>query len=81
MLTQQLTADYILNPNAWDEITTKLNEMAKENRLIKQAVCKTYNTVTGMLGKAKGKTHVTNPDDKINIKKQMNPCSKALSLT
>ena len=52
---QQLTVDYVLNPNAWDEIATKLNEMAEENRLIKQAVHKTYNTMTGMLGKAKSK--------------------------
>ena len=37
----------------WDEIMTKLNEMAKENRLIKQAVHKTYNTATGVLWKGK----------------------------
>ena len=30
---QQLSAVYVLSENAWDEITTKLNEMAKENRL------------------------------------------------
>ena len=53
---QQLTADYIMSQHVWDEITTKLNEMAKENRLIKQAVCKTYSTTTGMLKKAKNKT-------------------------
>ena len=41
VLRQQLTADYLMSQHAWDEITTKLNEMAKENRLIKQAVCKT----------------------------------------
>ena len=35
MLTQQLIVDYILNQNAWNEIMTKLNKMAKENRLIK----------------------------------------------
>ena len=59
---------------------TKLNEMAKENRLFKQAVCKMYNTVAGMLGKAKSKTTVTNPDAKINIKKLMNPGSKGVRL-
>ena len=53
VVTQQLTADYVISQHAWDEITTKLNEMAKENRLIKQAVCKTYNTATDVLGKAK----------------------------
>ena len=37
---QQLTSDHILSQNAWNEIATKLNEMAKENRLIKQAVQK-----------------------------------------
>ena len=54
--------------------------MAKENRLTKQAVCRTYNTVAGMLGKAKSKTHVTNPDDRINNKKQTNPGSNGISL-
>ena len=53
---QQLTADYVMSQHAWDEITTKLNEMAKENRLIEQAVHKTYNTATGVLGKSKNKT-------------------------
>ena len=62
-----------MNQNAWNEIMTKLNKMAKENMLIKQAVHKTYNTVAGMLGKAKSTALVTNPDDKINITKQMNP--------
>ena len=75
---QQLTADYIWNQNALDEITTKLNEMAEENRLIKQAVHKTYNTAAGMLGKAKSKILVTNLDDKINIKEQMNQGSKGI---
>ena len=76
--TQQLTVDYILNHNSWDEIKTKLNEMAEENRLIKHEVHKTYNTVAGMLGKAKSIALVTDPDDKINIKKQMNPGSKGV---
>ena len=76
VLMQQLTVDYVLNQNAWDEIITKLKEMAKENRLNKQAVHKTYNTAAGMLGKAKRKTLVTNPDDRINSKKQTNPGSK-----
>ena len=52
VLMQQLTMDFILNQNAWDEIMTKLTKMAKENRLIMQAVCKTYNPVAGMLRKA-----------------------------
>ena len=50
---QQLTTDYVMRQHAWDVITTKMNEMAKENRLIKQAVCKTYNTTIGVLGKFK----------------------------
>ena len=33
VLTQQLTADYVMSQYAWDEITTKLNEMAEKNRL------------------------------------------------
>ena len=49
-----------MSQHAWDEITIKLNDMAKENRLIKQAVCKTYNTTTGVLGKSKNKTLATN---------------------
>ena len=52
--------------------------MAKDNRLIKQAVCKTYNAAAGMLGKAKSKTLVTNPDDRIHNKKQTNPGSKGV---
>ena len=39
---QQLTADYVMSWHAWDEIMTNLNEMAKENRLIKQAVLQVY---------------------------------------
>ena len=76
MLTQQLTADYVLNQNAWDGIASKLNEMAKENRVIKQTVHKTYNTAMGMLGKVKKKTLVINPNVRINSKKQTNPGSK-----
>ena len=75
---QQLTADNVLNQNAWDKIATKLNEMAKENRLIKQAVHKSCNTVAGILGKAKSETPVTNPDDRIYNKKQTNPGSKGV---
>ena len=55
VLMQQLTADYILNQNAWEEIVTKLNEKAKENGLIEQAIHKTHNTATGMLGKQRTK--------------------------
>ena len=76
VLMQQLTADYVLNQNAWKEIAAKLNEMANENGLIKQGFHKTYNTVAGMLGMAKSKTPVTNPDDRINNKKQINPGKK-----
>ena len=72
MLTQQLTADYVMSQHAWEEITTKLNEMAKENRLIKQEVHKTYNTATGVLGKSKNKTLTTSPNDRTNLCKQSN---------
>ena len=44
----------------------RLNEMAKENRLIKQAVHKTYDTATGVLGKAKNKTLTASPNDRTN---------------
>ena len=36
------------------------------------------NTATGMLEKGKSKALVTKSDDKINIKKQMNPGSKGI---
>ena len=71
VLTQQLTADYAMTQHAQDETVTKLNKMAKENRLIKQAVCKTYNTAaTGVLWKAKNKT--ANPNGRTNNNKQHN---------
>ena len=73
---QQLTADYGMSQHSWDEITTKLNEMAEENRLIKQAVHKTYNTAKGVLGKSKNKTLATRPNDRTNNCKQSNQCSK-----
>ena len=75
---QQLIADYVMGQHAWDEITTKLNEMAKENRLIKQAVCKTYNTATGVLGKAKNKTPTAISNDRTNNHKKPNQGSKSV---
>ena len=74
---QQLTVDYIMSQQAWDEITTKLNEMAKVNRLIKQAIHKTCNTATGVLGKAKNKTLMASPNDRTNNCQQPNQCSKS----
>ena len=41
-LTQQLTTDYTLNPHVWNESADKMNEMAEENRLLKQAVLSFY---------------------------------------
>ena len=72
MLSQQLTADYVMSQHAWDEITTKLNEIAKENRLITQAVHKTYNTTTDVYRKSKNKTLPTSPNDRTNNHKQSN---------
>ena len=46
-LTQQLSTNYALNPCVWNEITDKMNEMAEENRLIKQAVLGTYKRMKG----------------------------------
>ena len=40
VLIQQLTADYVMSQHALDKIITKLNEMAEENRLIKQQFTK-----------------------------------------
>ena len=67
-----------MSQNAWDEITTKLNEMAEENMLIKQAVHKIHNTATGAIGKAKNKTLVANPDDRVNNRKQATQGSKGI---
>ena len=47
-LTPQLTTNYTLNPHAWNKIADKMNEVAEENRLIKQAV---LGTCEGMKGK------------------------------
>ena len=71
-----MTANYVMSQHACNEITTKLNEMAEENRLIKQVVCKTYNTATGVLGKSKNKTLTTSPNDRTNNHKQSNQGSK-----
>ena len=46
-LTQQLMTDYTLNQHVWNEIAHKMNEMAEENRLIKQAVLGTYERMKG----------------------------------
>ena len=78
---QQLTADYIMSQHAWDEIMAKLNEMVKENMLIKQAICKTYNTAMGVLGKAKNKTLTANPNDRTNNCKQPNQGSKSVRIS
>ena len=78
VLTQQLTADYIMSQHAWDKTTTKVNEMAKENKLNKEAVCKTYNTATGVLGRSKNKTLAANPNDRTNNCKQSNQGSKSV---
>ena len=61
-----------MSQHARDEITTKLNEMAKENKLIKQAVFKIYNAAKGVLGKSKNKTLAASPYDKTNNCKQPN---------
>ena len=46
-LTQQFTTDYTISPHVWNEIADKMNEMAEENRLIKQAVLSTYERTKG----------------------------------
>ena len=43
----QLTRDYTLNPHVCNGITDKMNEMAEENRLIKQAVLGTFERMKG----------------------------------
>ena len=56
------------------------DEMTKDNRLIKQTVHKTYDTATGVLGKAKSKILIANPNDRTNKQKQTNQGSKTLGL-
>ena len=78
VLTQQLTADYVMSQHAWDEIMTMLNEMAEEDRLIKQTFHKTYNSAAGVLGKAKNKTLAASPNDSTNTCKQPDQGSKSV---
>ena len=67
-----------MSQHAWDETAIKLYEMDKENMLIKQAVCKTYNIATCVLGKAKNKMHNASPNDRTNNHKQPNQGSKSV---
>ena len=46
-LTLQLTTDYTQNPHVWNKIADKMNEMAEENRFIKQEVIGTYERMNG----------------------------------
>ena len=78
VLMQQLTVDYVMSQHASDEITTRLNEIAEENGLIKQKVHKIYNTATDVLGKAKNKTLTASPNDRTNNHKQPNQGSKSV---
>ena len=50
----------------------------KKIGFIKQAVCKTYNTATGVLGKLKNKSLATHPNDKTNNYKQSYQGSKSV---
>ena len=43
--------DYTLNPHVWNKIPDKMNEMAEEDRLIKQAVLGTYERMKGNYSK------------------------------
>ena len=67
-----------MSQHAWDEITIKLNEMAKENRLIKLAVHETYNTAPGVLGKLKNKILTASLNNRTNIHKQHYQGSKSV---
>ena len=48
-----------------------------KNRLIEQAVCKTYHTATGKLGNSKNKTLTASPNDRTKNCKQSNQGSKS----
>ena len=72
-LTQQLTTDYTLNPHVWNEIADKMNEMAEENRLIKQAVLGTYERMKGKYSNSRNRNQ-NNPKD--DSGKQMSQSGK-----
>ena len=42
MLTQQITADFQLSQEAWNQLSSQMNEMAEINKLLKKAVKSTY---------------------------------------
>ena len=58
----RLTTDYTLNPHVWNEIADKMNEMAEENRLMKQAVLGTYEKMKGKYQISRNKNQ-NNPKD------------------
>ena len=44
ILPQQITADFQLSQEAWNKLSSEMNEMAKTNKLSKKAVKSTYKT-------------------------------------
>ena len=70
-LTEQLMTDYTLNPYVWNEIADKMNEMAKENRLIKQSVLGTYERMKGNYSRVRSKISSNQNNAKDDNSKQI----------
>ena len=43
ILTQQIMADFQISQEAWNQLSSQMNEIFKTNKLLKKAVQDTYN--------------------------------------
>ena len=48
MLTQQIMADFQLSQEAWNKLSSQMNEMAELNTFLKKAVKSTYKKLTSV---------------------------------
>ena len=48
ILTQQITTDFQLSQEAWNELSSQMDEMAKTKKLLKKAVKSTYKKLTSV---------------------------------
>ena len=72
-LTQQLTKDYTLNPHVWNELADKMNEMAEENILIKQAVLSTYEKMKSRYPVSRTRNQNSSKDSAMHLILKLNP--------
>ena len=56
ILTQHITVTFQLCQEAWDPLSNQMNEIAKTNRLIKEAVTKIYKKFTNVQNQGAKKT-------------------------